>query len=379
MTISSTTNRNDYVGNGATTVYVYGFRILAATDLYVVKMDTANNLTVLVLGVDYTVTGVGATSGSITLTTALPNLYALTIRRIRPLTQTTDIRNQGTYFPEIHEDEFDHLVMIDQQLQEQLNRSMLLQETDTTTGPLSLPLTADRISKFLAFDASGNPIASAGGISPAVPVSAFMQTVLDDTTAAAARTTLGAQASGNYITALTGDVIATGPGSVASALAPTNVNLQTLSKPAGVSVHGTNTNDNAAAGYIGEYVESVVSAVSTPLTAIWGDMTSISLTAGDWDISLVAAINLNNSNTGATVIIGISPNSGNSGAGLAIGSNESLGFFATSTSNSFYISLAIPNYRISITATTTFYAKMQSGFSSGGPQYNGRLSARRVR
>jgi hypothetical protein len=50
---------------------------------------------------------------------------------------------------------------------------------------------------------------------------------------------------------------------------------------------GTATNDNATAGNIGEYVESVIasgSAVSLT-TATAADITTISLTAGDWDVS----------------------------------------------------------------------------------------------
>src|SRR5262249_49332257 len=51
-------------------------------------------------------------------------------------------------------------------------------------------------------------------------------------------------------------------------------------------VQGTATNDNATAGYVGEYIEGevlVASAVSLT-TATSADVTSISLTAGDWDV-----------------------------------------------------------------------------------------------
>jgi hypothetical protein len=59
-----------------------------------------------------------------------------------------------------------------------------------------LPNVDDRASKFLAFDADGNPVASSGGIDDAIPVSAFGETLIDDANAQAARTTLGFTGSG---------------------------------------------------------------------------------------------------------------------------------------------------------------------------------------
>lgn len=57
-------------------------------------------------------------------------------------------------------------------------------------------------------------------------------------------------------------------------------------KSTGVAIQGTTTNDNAAAGYVGEFVGSTVlsgSAVSLTSGTV-SNVTSISLTAGDWDV-----------------------------------------------------------------------------------------------
>lgn len=139
MTISSTSHRMDYTGNGATSSYSYNFRIFSDTDLLVTKRDTSDIETTLVLNTDYTVSGAGDSNGSITLTTALALNNHLTIRRVRPLTQGTDIRNQGDFYPEIHEDAFDHFVMIDQQQQEEIDRAIRLPETVTGVDA-SMPL-----------------------------------------------------------------------------------------------------------------------------------------------------------------------------------------------------------------------------------------------
>lgn len=139
-TISSTTSRMDYTGNGAVDTYPYSYKIFANTDLRVTVKDTDDVETTLTLATDYTVTGVGRSSGgNVVLVNSaqdwldgdgdLLSGYILTIRRVRPIKQLTDIRNQGAFYPEVHEDTFDSLVMIGQQQQDEIDRSMKLSET----------------------------------------------------------------------------------------------------------------------------------------------------------------------------------------------------------------------------------------------------------
>jgi len=216
MTIESLINRSDYVGNGSTASYDYEFKIFEDTDLLVVVADEDGVETTLVLNTDYTVAGEGdEVGGSITLLDDdqdwidddgfLATGYALTLRRVMPLTQETDISNQGPYYASLHEEQFDKLICIDQQQQEELDRSLKVPETEEDLT--ELPSATDRASKFLAFDAAGEPIASAGGISPAIPVSAFMQTVLDDANSTVVRTTIDA-VSEDDVNALIADAIA---------------------------------------------------------------------------------------------------------------------------------------------------------------------------
>lgn len=138
---------------------------------------------------------------------------------------------------------------------------------------------------------------------------------------------------------------------------------------------GTATNDSAATGYIGEYVESVVSAVSFPSTGAYGDLTSISLTAGDWDVAATISSTPNGA-TVTTVIIGVSTTSGNSSTGLVFGSNAAYAALPNATNDAAGFIVA---YRISLSATTTVYFKFRSSYSVATPKASGRLSARRVR
>ncbi|WP_236916825.1 hypothetical protein [Cronobacter sakazakii] len=117
MTVSTEVDHNDYTGNGATTNFDYTFRVFKKTDLVVSVLDLDNNLTVLTLDTDYTVTGAGGyNGGKVILSAPLGNGWKISISRNLPLTQDTDLRNQGSFFPEVHEDAFDKLTMLIQQV-----------------------------------------------------------------------------------------------------------------------------------------------------------------------------------------------------------------------------------------------------------------------
>jgi hypothetical protein len=127
MTISAV-HRVDYTGNGATDTYDYTFKIFDRSHL---RVTTRYNGTSTVLPpTAYSVTGVGnPNGGTITLVNgALQDGVRLTIRRVLPLIQETDLRNQGGYYPDTTEDEIDRNIMIDQQLQDQLDRALMRPE-----------------------------------------------------------------------------------------------------------------------------------------------------------------------------------------------------------------------------------------------------------
>ena len=117
MTVSTEVNQAAYTGNGVTTVFPYTFRILNSNNLTVTRIDLLEVETVLTLGTDYTVSGAGSyNGGSVVLTQALPSGYSLVIERDLAAVQETDLRNQGTFFAEVHEDVFDYLTMLVQQV-----------------------------------------------------------------------------------------------------------------------------------------------------------------------------------------------------------------------------------------------------------------------
>lgn len=142
------------------------------------------------------------------------------------------------------------------------------------------------------------------------------------------------------------------------------------------SVQGTSTNNNATTGWLGEYVESVVGTTAFPATGTWGDLTTISLTAGDWDITAVLNTE-KQSGTITTMDVGVSTVTGNNGVTLVTGSN----FFTIPTPTaSTDMGFTMPSFRQSLGASTPIYFKFRTSSTATLPNAKGaRLSARRVR
>lgn len=160
MTVSSTTARISYSGNGTSTIFAVPFYFLANSQLAVVLRSSAGVETPQVLGTNYTVTGAGVlTGGSITMTVAPPTGSTLVIARNVPLTQETDLQPNDRLPAETLEQAIDKLTMIAQQLDVDFDRALKYPTTDSTSITPVIPSSVDRAGKFLKFDNNGAPIA----------------------------------------------------------------------------------------------------------------------------------------------------------------------------------------------------------------------------
>ena len=142
---------------------------------------------------------------------------------------------------------------------------------------------------------------------------------------------------------------------------------------------GVTDGSNALPGNVGYHTEQVRTTTAVPGSNQWFDATTspISLAPGDWDVSLIAHCDANGGTITAWAI-GIGTTSGNSSAGLTIGQNRA--DFSSSVGVIQSHTLTVPTYRISLSTTTSYYAKAICVVSSGSPQIAGcRISARRVR
>lgn len=142
----------------------------------------------------------------------------------------------------------------------------------------------------------------------------------------------------------------------------------------GVAVQGTSTNDNAPGGYVGQLISSVIatgSAVSYS-NATPKDLTSIILTAGDWDVWG----NLTFSGSGSVLtgaLIWISTTSATiPDASLYSGFNSNAVLMQTYGG-------AIPQLRFTVSSPTTIYISGDAVFATGTVTGSGGIYARRRR
>jgi hypothetical protein len=136
-------------------------------------------------------------------------------------------------------------------------------------------------------------------------------------------------------------------------------------------------NTAPTAGYLGEQIRSAVafgSAVSLS-NGVAKTITSISLTAGIWDVSILGTF-VNGTTTLSTAeAVGISVNTNTMGPNP--GDDSTFSNYSTPAAG-FSPSLIVPAYRVTLTATTTYYFVSVASFTVSTSSVYGRISATRV-
>ena len=160
-------------------------------------------------------------------------------------------------------------------------------------------------------------------------------------------------------------VIASSGGNINVGVAGANVAFFTN---AGIIITGTNTNNSATTGQVGEYIEAN-SGYFTNTTTV-ANATSISLTAGDWDV--FAALS---SGGASSICSGASLGINTTSATLGTQSIDFINFAADGVNGNCGSSFS---KRISLSATTTVYGITR--VTAGTATYTSvQLSARRRR
>jgi hypothetical protein len=166
MAITTTTSRVQYTGNNSSTVFAINFKFIENSHIVAELDDTAGTVTTLVLDTNYTLSGAGNDSGgTFTASVAPPTGHILTIYRQVPLTQTSDLVLTGTFNSQTVEDMIDKNTQMIQQLDVGISAtsgSLVLKYplSEPATTLSEIPSNANRSNKVLAFDSTGNPIAT---------------------------------------------------------------------------------------------------------------------------------------------------------------------------------------------------------------------------
>lgn len=143
----------------------------------------------------------------------------------------------------------------------------------------------------------------------------------------------------------------------------------------GGQYQGRNVNTAPSASMLGEEIRSAIasgSAVSLT-TATAANVTSISLTAGIWDVS--GLVMFTGTPTGGTPYFSASINTTSATQGT-LGDNAATS--QTPPISGADNALVVPTYRISLNSTTTTYLVARADFSSGTCSAYGRISSTRV-
>lgn len=151
-----------------------------------------------------------------------------------------------------------------------------------------------------------------------------------------------------------------------------------MSPDTGCVLSGTPTNDSAAAGKIGEYVSSnlLVGSAVALTTATSKTVTSISLTAGDWDVTGTVAF----APAAGTLIVDMKGGISQTNNTLAtLSDTAALVDIPLSPSAGVGATIPVGTSRISLSGTTTIYLVAQCTFTVSTNAAYGFISARRAR
>lgn len=182
--------------------------------------------------------------------------------------------------------------------------------------------------------------------------------------------------------------VPTGTGNVARQTSPTLItpilgaatatSLQFVPSTGGII--GTTTNDNAGAGFVGEFISSNIPSASAfaLVSTVTVNITSILVSAGDWQIDALISTQAGALTQTSALITSVSLVSNTMTPDTSPNSSFA-GFNSHAGDPNQNHVLPLGSCRISVAVPTTIYLVVQAIFSGGGLLGSGWISARRVR
>jgi len=196
MTVTTTETRLSYDADGVTKNFPFPYKFFEANDLLVYTFDEATETsTLLVLNVDYTVTGAGLPNGGEVVTTVAPaDALTLVIVNDPDIVQEFDYVNADDFPAESHEAALDRLTKICQRLSDRIDRCVSVEDASPEAPPTLADVEQISEEAQASADAAAASAAAAQATADQIEADAT-QTATDAANAAVASATADAVAA----------------------------------------------------------------------------------------------------------------------------------------------------------------------------------------
>lgn len=176
MTVTTTLDRQEFNGDGANKVFPFNFRFFTNDQIKVSIISPDGFVVPQAETTHYTLSGANLSGGGVVTMIIAPPLTVpptkVLVQRVLAPVQPISIRNQGSFFPQIHEDAFDRLTMLIQQALAGVDNSdqELLRTVRGAPREIlaELPSASTRANKIMGFDSLGNPVGVLPGSGTAI-------------------------------------------------------------------------------------------------------------------------------------------------------------------------------------------------------------------
>ena len=156
--INDTNRRIQYTTNGSQTSFAFSFQINADTELKVILGETTQSLSS-----DYTVSIATNGTGTVNYASAPTSGQKLTILANKPLSRESAYSTGASFTAASLETDFDNTIMVLQQFEEKIDRTLQLPEfvTGSTAPSLTVPYndtTSNNANKVIGYNTDGTDL-----------------------------------------------------------------------------------------------------------------------------------------------------------------------------------------------------------------------------
>ena len=156
--INDTNRRIQYTTNGSQTSFAFSFQINADTELKVILGETTQSLSS-----DYTVSIATNGTGTVDYSSAPTTGQKLTILANKPLSRESAYSTGASFTAASLETDFDNTIMVLQQFEEKIDRTLQLPEfvTGSTAPSLTVPYndtTSNNANKVIGYNTDGTDL-----------------------------------------------------------------------------------------------------------------------------------------------------------------------------------------------------------------------------